>query len=101
MAKTKPNAKGQTFEVTYAKEFKTNYGLRFKLFPTDDSRVQVFREELNGFFAPMLRIHELNVGCTIFVITEKPQEGDLPIYPTDNEFDLSAIYTMIEQGQCI
>lgn len=103
MAKTQPNSKGKTFEVTFCKELKTNYGLRFKLFPSDLNEVQMFANdaELGFLFKPMLQIHHLNVGCAIFVINEKPQEGDLPICPTDNEYDLDEIYTMIEQGQCI
>lgn len=101
MAKTQPNTKGQTFEVTYAKEFKTNYGLRFKLFPSYLWEVQAFANGEMGFlFKPMLQIHHLNVGCAIFVINEQPREGDLPICPTDNEYDLSEIYQMIEKGEC-
>lgn len=103
MAKTQPNSKGQTFDVTYAKEFKTDYGLRFKLFPSDNKDVQAFATDarLGFFFKPMLQIHHLNVGCAIFVINEKPQEGDLPICPTDNEYDLDEIYKMIENGECV
>ena len=102
MAKTQPNAKGQTFEVSFNKVFKTNYGLRFKFFPSDNKDVQAFvnDEMLGFFFKPMLQIHHLNVGCAIFVINEKPQDGDLPICPTDNEYDLDEIYQMIEKGEC-
>lgn len=103
MAKTQPNAKGQTFEVEFYKEFKTNYGLRFKLFPSDLNEVKMFANDalLGNFFKPMLRIHQLNVGCAIFVINEKPRDGDLPICPTDNEYDLDEIYKMIENGECV
>lgn len=103
MDKTQPNAKGKTFEVTFCKEFKTDYGLRFKLFPSDLSEVQMFAndEQLGFLFKPMLRIHHLNVGCAIFVINEQPREGDLPIAPTDNEYDLEEIYRMIENGECV
>lgn len=102
MAKTQPNSKGKSFKVTYAKEFKTNYGLRFKLFPSYLWEVQVFANgELGFLFKPMLQIHHLNVGCAIFVINEQPREGDLPICPTDNEYDLDEIYKMIENGECV
>lgn len=103
MAKTQPNTKGKTFEVTFCKEFKTNYGLRFKLFPSDLNEVQMFANdaELGFLFKPMLQIHHLNVGCAIFVINEQPIGGDLPICPTDNEYDLDSIYKMIENGECV
>lgn len=99
MAKVK-NYKGQEFNVEFGIPFATNYGLHFMLFPSDDSNVQVFREEMGGFYAPMLRIHELNIGCTIFVLNEQPMENELPLYPTDNEFDLHEIYKMVANGEC-
>ena len=103
MAKTQPNTKGKTFEVTFEKDFTISSGTRFRLFPSDDKRVQAFANDKNlgFFFKPMLRIHHLNVGCAIFVHNECPQEGELPIVPTDNEYDLDEIYSMIENGKCV
>ena len=104
MAKTKPNSKGQTFDVTFNKEFKIEEsGLRFKLIPRDHQAVKMLTNDpqVGFFYKPMLQVHQLNVGCCIFVYNEGEDKNEIPLYPTDNEFDLSAIYTMIEQGQCI
>ena len=94
------NAKGDTFEVTFKKVFQTSYGLKFMLMPSDDTDVKVFKEEV-PMFASMLELNHLNVGCAIFVIKENHQEWELPLAPTDNEFDLDAIYGMIERGECV
>jgi hypothetical protein len=94
------NAKGDTFEVTFKKVFTTEYGLKFMLMPSDDTDVKVFKEEV-PMFATMLELNHLNVGCAVFIIKENHQEWELPLAPTDNEFDLDAIYGMIERGECV
>ena len=94
------NHKGKQFEVTFGKRFKTNYDLEFMLFDSNDCRVNVFREECN-LFKSMLLIHHLNIGCAVFVINRNPIPNyELPIAPTDNEFDLDEIYSMVEKGEC-
>ena len=94
------NRKGVEFKVTFEKTFKTSYGLEFRLLDYHDDRVEVFKSY--PFFASPLLCHYLNVGCAIFVINEMHEfNGQLPCYPTDNEYDLDEIYMMIEKGECV
>lgn len=96
------NVNGQTFEVTFDKVFRTSYGLPFKLFAFDDERIQPFKTEMNGFFNMMLVCHNANIGCCVFVINERANyKYELPIAPTDNEYDLDEIYSMVERGECV
>ena len=95
------NAKGETFDVTFKKVFQTSYGLKFMLMPSDDKNVAVFKEEV-PMFKTMLDLNHLNVGCAVFIVREGVNDKhELPLAPTDNEFDLDAIYGMIERGECI
>lgn len=92
--------KGETYNVTFGKTFQTSYGLKFLLADSNDSRVQVFKEEV-PMFATMLELNHVNVGCAVFIIKENHQEWELPLAPTDNEFDLDEVYGMIKRGECV
>lgn len=96
--RTKPNYKGQTFEVTYDKEFevKRNYIYRFILRREEDIDEVMMYE-----FGTDIHIQIANVGCVI-LFTNLPRVEKLSIMPYRSYPPLlKQIYKMIENGECI
>lgn len=71
--------------VTLNKEFKTSYGLPFKLVGSE------YTDNFEDYDKAVARRHVANVGVIIV------SEGE----PLDNEYDLEEIYSMIEKGECV
>ena len=96
--RTKPNYKGQTFEVTYDKEFevKRNYIYRFILRREEDiDKVMMYE------FGTDIHIQIANVGCVI-LFTNLPRVEKLSIIPyNSNQPLLDEVYRMIENEECV
>lgn len=96
--RTKENYRGQTFEVTYDKEFevKRNYIYRFILRREEDIDPSMMEN-----FATDIHIQIANVGCVI-LFTNLPRVEKLSIIPCrSNPPLLKEVYRMIENGECI
>ena len=96
--RTKENYRGQSFEVTFNKEFevKRNYIYRFILRREEDIDTLMMEN-----YATDIHIQIANVGCVI-LFTNLPRVEKLSIIPyNSNASLLDEVYRMIESGECI
>ena len=96
--RTKPNYKGQTFEVTFNKEFevKRNYIYRFILRREEDIDPLMMKR-----FSTDIHIQIATIGCVI-LFTNLPRVERYSIIPhVSNAPLLDEVYRMIENGECI
>ena len=96
--RTKENYRGQSFEVTFNKEFevKRNYIYRFILRREEDIDPSMMEN-----FATDIHIQIANVGCVI-LFTNLPRVERLSIIPYNSNAPLlDKVYRMIENGECI
>jgi len=96
--RTKKNYKGETYEVTYEKEFevKRNYTFKFILRREEDIE-QIMMER----FGTDIRIQIATIGCVV-LFTNLPRVEQYSFIPHRcNANLLDAIYQMIEDGECL
>ena len=96
--RTKENYRGQTFEVTFNKEFevKRNYIYRFILRREEDIDPSMMEN-----FATDIHIQIATVGCVV-LFTNLPRVEKLSIIPyNSNQPLLDEVYRMIENGECV
>ena len=96
--RTKPNYKGESFEVTFDKVFevKRNYTYEFIL-----KRAEDIDEEIMKLFGTDIRIQIATIGCVVF-FTNLPRAEKLSWLPYNSNAPLlEGIYAMIENGDCI
>ena len=96
--RTKPNYKGECFEVTFDKVFevKRNYTYEFILKRPEDIDPLMMEQ-----FSTDIHIQIANVGCVI-LFTNLPRVERLSIIPYNTNAPLlDEVYRMIECGECI
>lgn len=97
--RTKENYRGQSFEVTFDKEFevvRAKYTFKFVL-----KREEDIDEEMMKRFSTDIRIQIATIGCVV-LFTNMPRVERLSWIPyVSNGLLLDAVYKMIEEGKCI
>lgn len=96
--RTKPNYKGESFEVTFDKVFevKRNYTFEFIL-----KREEDIDEEMMKRFSTDIRIQIATIGCVV-LFTNLPRVERLSLIPhVSNAPLIDEVYRMIENGECI
>lgn len=97
--RTKPNYKGESFEVTFDKVFEVrrNYTFKFILKKEED-----IDEVMMKRFGTDIHIQIANVGCAIFFTNLPREDGELAFIPYESSGNLiEEVYRMIENGECI
>ena len=95
--RTKPNYKGESYEVTFDKPFtiKRNYTFEFIL-----KREEDIDEEIMKRFSTDIHIQIATIGCVV-LFTNLPRAERLSWIPhVSNAPLLEAVYKMIENGEC-
>ena len=96
--RTKPNYEGQSFEVTFDKEFevKRNYTFKFIL-----KREEDIDPSMKERFGTDIHIQIAEVGCVI-LFTNLPRVEKLSFLPHISCAPLiEEVYRMIRNGECI
>ena len=97
--RTKENYRGQSFEVTFDKEFEVirpKYTFKFVL-----KREEDIDEEMMKLYGTEIHIQLATVGCAIF-FTNLPRVERLSVIPhVSNAPLIDEVYRMIENGECI
>ena len=96
--RTKENYRGQSFEVTFNKEFevKRNYIYRFILRREEDIDTLMMEN-----YATDIHIQIATVGCVV-LFTNLPRVEKLSIIPyNSNQPLLDEVYRMIENEECV
>ncbi len=96
--RTKENYRGQSFEVTFNKEFevKRNYIYRFILRREEDIDPLMMEN-----YATDIHIQIATVGCVV-LFTNLPRVEKLSIIPyNSNQPLLDEVYRMIENEECV
>ena len=96
--RTKPNYKGESFEVTFDKVFevKRNYTFEFIL-----KRVEDVDEVMMKRFGTDIHIQIATIGCVV-LFTNLPRVEKLSFIPYESNAPLiDEVYKMIEKGNCI
>ena len=96
--RTKPNYKGECFEVTFDKVFevKRNYTYEFILKRPEDIDPLMMER-----FGTEIHIQIANVGCVI-LFTNLPRVEKLSFIPYESYAPLiDEVYRMIENGECV
>lgn len=95
--RTKENYRGEQFDVTYDKVFRTSEGMGFVL-----KREEDIDSRMMEVFGTDIHIHLANVGCAIFFKNEPRNLNELEYIPFESiGYIVEEIYSMIEGGKCI
>lgn len=96
--KTKPNYKGESFEVTFDKEFEIRHQYTFKFILKREGDID---EEMMKRFSTDIRIQIATIGCVV-LFANMPRTEKLSWIPyVSNAPLLDEVYRMIENGECI
>ena len=96
--RTKPNYKGECFEVTFDKVFevKRNYTFEFILKGPEDIDPLMMEQ-----FSTDIHIQIANVGCVV-LFTNLPRVEKLSFIPYESNAPLiDEVYRMIENEECV
>ena len=96
--RTKPNYKGESFEVTFDKVFEVrrNYTFKFILKKEED-----IDEVMMKRFGTDIHIQIATIGCVV-LFTNLPRVEKLSFIPYESNAPLiDEVYKMIEKGNCI
>jgi len=96
--RTKKNYKGETYEVTYEKEFEAKRNYTFKFILRHEEDVEPLMME---HFATDIRIQIATVGCVVLFTNLPRVEHYSFITYRSNASLLDEVYRMIENGECI
>lgn len=77
--RTKENYRGEQFDVTYDKVFRTSEGMGFVL-----KREEDIEPRMMEVFATDIHIHLANVGCAIFFQNEPRNLNELEYIPFES-----------------
>jgi hypothetical protein len=96
--KTKPNYKGESFEVTFDKEFEIRHKYTFKFILKREEDID---SRMMDVFATDIRKQIANVGCAVFFSNLPREDGELAFIPYQSNGNLiEEVYRMIENGEC-
>ena len=96
--RTKPNYKGESYEVTFDKPFtiKRNYTFEFILKREEDIDPLMMKR-----FGTDIHIQIATIGCVV-LFTNLPRVEKLSFIPYESNAPLiDEVYRMIENGDCI